>query len=324
MRLSKRAVVLALLFVAVLVAVLLYVRFFAPAMVTRLLPECDAIVYLDVASLRAATHFERNRPVPSAAYQQFIDGTGIVAERDLNQVALAMHAMVDANGPNGPAAFSEVFSARFDQGRLERYLTAASTNSTENASYAGHAVYAIATEGRTIRVSLLDNHTIAVSNAPTAEQIHSMIDRGASSIAMLGGPVLLKQRYGDVPKFSPAWAVGHLGLPFANGPSGKIAVMGLDLPMSANTTFVASLRYTTALHLRLEELTATEADAMEAADSLNRLLVLGKTFAHTDHSASAHVQGAAKLLNSVMIAPVKDRAVVQVELPADLLKQLSH
>lgn len=309
---------------AVLIAVLLYLRFSTPATVARLLPECDALVYVDVATLRAATHFDRNRPVPSAAYQQFIDGTGIVAERDLDQFALAMHAMADPNGANGPVAFSEVFSGRFDRARVERYLAALSTNSAENGSYAGHTVYSIITEGRTVRVSLLDDHTIAASNAPTAEQIHSMIDHGASSRTLLAGPLLLRERYDDVPKLSPAWAIGHLGLPFSNGPSGKITMMGLDLPVGANTTFVASLRYTTVLKLRVEELTATEADAVDAAGSLNRLLRICRTLVQPDNPATAHTLGVARLLDSVMITAVKNRAVLQMELPADPLKQLSH
>ena len=90
-------------------AVAVYLRQKAPPEVARLLPESDAIVYVNLKPVRAATHFDRNPVKPSAEYQQFIDATGIVVERDLDSAALALHRMENPKGPNGAVAYSEVF-----------------------------------------------------------------------------------------------------------------------------------------------------------------------------------------------------------------------
>src|SRR5271154_2322644 len=100
------------LLAALVVAVLL--RRNAPPEVARLLPESDAIVYLNLKPLRAATHFDRSPVARSPEYQRFVDATGIVPERDLDSVAFALHRMDNPNGPNGPVGYSEVFEGRFD------------------------------------------------------------------------------------------------------------------------------------------------------------------------------------------------------------------
>src|ERR1700742_234036 len=116
-------------------AVALYLRAKAPPEAARLLPESDAIVYLNLKPLRAATHFDQS-PVPrSADLQRFVDQTGIVPERDLDAAAFALHRMPDPRGPNGAVAYSEVFVGRFDGQRLGAYLA---TIATSKESYAGH------------------------------------------------------------------------------------------------------------------------------------------------------------------------------------------
>ena len=117
----------------------------------RLLPESDAIVYIDVKPIRSATHFDREwskRPViHSDDYQHFLDATGIVVERDLDAVAFALHRMDDPNGPNGPVAYSEVFEGRFDGARLAGYLNSIAT---AKESYAGHDIFTIPVASETL------------------------------------------------------------------------------------------------------------------------------------------------------------------------------
>src|ERR1700683_4301572 len=69
----------------------LYQRAKAPPEAARLLPECDAMVYVKLKTLRAATHFDSSPVARSPYFQQFVDATGIVPERDLDEVALSMH-----------------------------------------------------------------------------------------------------------------------------------------------------------------------------------------------------------------------------------------
>src|ERR1700677_1802395 len=100
--------------------VAIYLRQKAPPEAARLLPESDAIVYVSLKPLRAATHFDQH-PFTQNSYKDFIDATGIVPERDLDSVAFALHRMDNPNGPNGPVGFTEVFEGRFDGQRLAQY-----------------------------------------------------------------------------------------------------------------------------------------------------------------------------------------------------------
>ena len=195
-----------------------------PPQAARLLPECDAIAFANLAPVRALTHFA-DKPVPhSADYQSFIDSTGIIFERDLDQVAFALTRMPDPTGPNGPVAFSEVFVGRFDSSRLTNYLSKVATG---RESYAGHEIFVIPVvlpagpashivpTGRTLRVAQLNKDTIVVSNAPTPEQLHAMLDQSRSTGGPFSGPTLLSGLYSEVPYFSSVWGLGALGLPFS-------------------------------------------------------------------------------------------------------------
>jgi hypothetical protein len=296
-------------------AAAVYLRQKAPPEVARLLPESDAIVYFNLRPLRAATHFDRNPPTPSPDYQQFIDATGIVPERDLNQVAFALLRMDNPRGPNGAVAFSEVFSGKFDSVRLAGWLA---KHSVSQDTYANHTIYSIPSDGRTLRVTVLDFETVAASNAPTPEQLHSIIDRARAAASPFAGCSLLAARYADVPHFSEAWAIGHIGLPF--GEDGKIKVAGLQLPVPADTTFVASLRYTTALHLRIDELTPSEAAAAQSAQSLTSLLKLFRTLQQAEQPADP---GLTQFVDSITIEPHKDRVTLTGTLPPDALRHLA-
>lgn len=322
MRKQTRFSLLAAAVLLVALAVAVYLRFKAPPEVARLLPESDAIVYLDVAPLRTATHFDRH-PLPHAPeYARFIDATGIDFERDLDQVAFALHRMPDPNGPNGPVAFSEVFQGRFDTDRLTRWLAA---NSTAQETYAGHTIYGIPSENRTLRVAVLGYDLLAASNMPTPEQIHSMLDRGRAAASPFAGSSLLNARYGDVPLLGQhAWAIGRIGLPFAR--DGRISVMGLSLPMPAEATFVASLHYTGALHLRIDQVAATDAEAAQTTSSLNSLLTLVRNLQHQQQPAPPTPEDAdvRALLDSIAIVQHHDRATLTATLPSDALKHFTQ
>jgi hypothetical protein len=335
-----------LLLIFALVAALalaLFLRKQAPPEVARLLPESDAIVFLNLKYIRSVTHFDRewsSKPVThSPDYQKFLDSTGIVFERDLDEVAFALHRMDDPNGPNGPVAYSEVFEGRFDGTKLAKYLGSIAT-AQEN--YAGHVIYTIpvaaetltAANGtkisavRSLRITQLGYDTLAASNMPTAEQIHSMLDRYRAAASPFSGSSLLSAYYHDVPLLSSVWAIGHIGLPFSE--SGRISAFGMQLPVTEDTTFVASLRFTTALHLRIDEILPTSAEAKQSADALSALLQLFRSLQSlqsqmhpgpqqiSDENAAFH-----KFLDSIKIAAQGERATLTATVPADLLKQLT-
>ena len=318
----KRTLYSLLLMLALILALIaaVWLRKVAPPEVARLLPESDAIVYFNLRPLRAATHLERAPVSRSPEFQHFIDATGIDPERDLDAAAFALHRMDDPAGPNGPVAYSEVFEGRFDGARLARYLAGMASSQEQ---YAGHIIYTIPVEGRRLRIAQLGYDTIAASNMPTPEQIHSMLDRYRASASPFAGSSLLASRYRDVPLLSSAWAIGHVGLPFSE--RGRITVFGLQLPLPEDTTFVASLRYGLGtLHLRIEQIAPTEADAARSTEALDALLrifqaIQPKIEAQSDESDNQVMR---EFTASIQIEQHKDRAVLTANLPMQLLKKL--
>ena len=291
--------------------VVLYLRQKAPPEAARLLPESDAIVYINVKPIRLATHFDQ-RPFTPNSFKDFIDATGILPERDIDDVAFALHRMPDPNGPNGPVGFTEVFEGRFDRERLAKYLE---THSSSREEYAGRTIYLMPSQGRIVRVTLVGYDMVAASNMPTTEQIHSILDRTRAAASPFAGSSLLNARYGEVPAFSSAWAVGRIGLPF--GTDGKITLAGFELPLPVDTTFVASLRYTTGLHLRVDEITGSEDDAAASANSLNGMLVMAKV---VTKAASGNDRALREFEDSIVIEQKKDRVQLTGTVPTDMLK----
>lgn len=315
MQRRTRLILLAVLLALCASAAIVFLRMKAPPAIAQLLPECDAIVFLNLKPVRAATHFDRNPSPRAPAFQQFIDATGIVPERDVDSAVFALHHMQDPSGPNGPTAFSEIFRGRFDSPRLTHYL--ASLASSQE-SYAGHILYSIPSEGRTLRVTLLDSDMIAASNMPTPEQIHSMLDRRRTSFFSPAGPSLLNARFGDVPALSSVWAIGQLALPLSA--HGQLSAFGVALPLSAESTFVASLRFTTALHLRIDQMTRTDAEATQSVQSLTTLLLLLRNLQPT--ARSDEEVALRQFVESISIQQHGERASLTATIPPELLKHL--
>jgi len=317
---TRYSLLVAIALVAALIAAVC-LRKSAPPEVARLLPESDAIVYVNLRPLRLETHFDRTPVTRSADYQQFVDATGIVPERDLDAAAFALHRMDNPKGPNGPVAYSEVFEGRFDGVRLASYLSGIATSEEQ---YAEHTVYTIPIEGRQLRIAQLGYDTIAASNMPTTEQIHAMLDRYRASASPFSGSSLLAARYRDVPLLSSAWGIGHVGLPFSQ--DGHIHVFGLELPLAEDSTFVASLRYGIgALHLRVEQITPAEADAARSAEALDSLIHLVQSMQPQPDPQTDKPEDKAlrDFTSSIKVEQHKDRAVLTASLPIELIKTLA-
>jgi hypothetical protein len=312
-RRTKLSIAIVLL-VLLLLAGAIYLRKVAPPEAARLLPESDGIVYFNLRPLRAATHFDQRPVEHSPEYQHFIDATGIQFERDLDEAAFALHRMPNPKGPNGAVAFSEVFVGHFDGRRLADYLA---TVAPSQEVYAGHTIYNIASEGRTVRVVLLGYDVVGVSNTPSAEQIHSMIDRYRTAALPFSGSSLLSKRYSQVPLLSVAWGIGQIGMPLANGGA---RVMGLRLPLPVDATFIASLTWIGKVHLRVEEIAPSDAAAADTTESLETILVLVKSMANTAGSASFDPD-ARSLINSIAVERHRNEAVLTATIPTPLLQR---
>jgi hypothetical protein len=287
----------------------------SPPRAARLLPESDGIVYINADPMRAAFRFNANPVKHDPDYQAFIDATGIEFERDLSEAAFALHQMSNPLGPNGPVAFSSIWVGKFDRQRLASYL-ASKAKSQEN--YAGHDIYDIPVEGRTDRVVILDSSTVAVSNTPTVEQIHSILDRQRTAFLPFSGNSLRTQHYKQVPLFSLAWGIGKLGAGFGD----DLNLFGLRVPLSVNAMFIGSLRWTGALHLRIEEIAPNGPAATVSADSIEALLNVAKTAENVLPNALTNPD-TKTLLDSIQIEHHDDRAVLTATIPLGLLQKLA-
>jgi hypothetical protein len=308
------------------------VRKEAPPEAARLLPESDAIVYVRLKEVRALTHFDRNPVARSPELQAFIDATGIVPERDIDSAAFALHRVPVPATRYDPAHaelfMSEVFVGRFDGQRLLHYLDSIATARED---YAGRTVYSIPMGDETLRVAQLGYDTIAASNMPTSEQIHSMLDRSRSSALATPGCSLLAARYHDVPLLAEAWAIGHIGLPFSQ--NGQITVLGTTLPLPEDSELVASLSYLGTEHLlaggsvrlRVEDFAPDAASAQHTSDSFNTLLGLLRGIDLTPPGGAApNASDAAihAILAGTKLEQHEDRTVLESNATVEQLKAI--
>jgi hypothetical protein len=310
-----KATIIIVLLVLLLLALAAYLRRKAPPEAARLLPESDCILYFNLRPLRSYTHFDRTQVPHDPQYQAFIDATGFEFERDLDEVAFGLHRMPNPLGPNGAVAFSEVFLGHIDGKRLARYLSSIAAQTEE---YAGHTIYDIPSEGRTVRVALLGYDMVAASNTPTPEQIHSMLDRYRTSALPFSGSSLLTDHYPEVPLLSVAWGIGKVTVPLK---SDGIRILGFHFPVALDTTFIGSLRWAGALRLRIEEIAPTEMAATVSSDALSTMVAIGRAAENNLPSAMTNAD-IRDLLNSTDIEHKKDRAVVTATLPVALLQKM--
>jgi hypothetical protein len=303
-------------------AVAIFLRSKAPPEAARLLPESEGILYINLKPVRIFLHKDLKPPQRVPEYQQFVDATGIDWERDLDQAAIAIHRMADPKGPNGPVAYSMVLVGKLTGQRLNTWLDA---HAASRESYAGHTVYSIPSEGRTVRVAQIGYDMLAVSNFPTTEKIHSMLDRHATAAWPFTDSTLLNQYFHEVPLLSIAWGVGQVGMPFSE--SGAINIFGFSLPLESDSTFVASvtpaLSLGNSLNLKVEEIAATDKAAASQAAALEYLVTLSRLF--TAPLAEDLANNALKqLLKTAVISQKRNRVQINARLSPSLLAGLAN
>jgi hypothetical protein len=328
--------------VLVVLGAAIFLRYVAPPEAARLLPESDGILYFNVSAVRGFVHFKDLKPPQHAQdYQQFIEAIGVDPERDVDVAAIALHRMADPSGPNGPVAYSMVLVGKITGARLNGWLEA---HAAARESYAGHTIYSIPSEGRTVRVAQIGYDMVAISNFPTTEMIHSMLDRHATAALPIAGSTLLQRHWNylflptprlTVPLLSRrlAWGVGQIGLPFSDGcnepasedrPAGQehiqglpvpsnctISVFGLSLPLKADSTIVASAAPTLEgqLRLRIEEETPSEEAAARQAAALSVLAALARGFSEP-LAANAANNSLRELLKTAAVSQRRNLVVV--------------
>lgn len=303
--------------VLLLLAVAIFLRSKAPPECARLLPESDGIIYINFKPIRAFVHKSLHPPDRVPDYQQFVSATGIDWEQDLDQIAIALHRMQDPNGPNGPVAYSMVLEGRLTGARLNDWLN---SHATSRDIYAGHTIYNIPSEGRTVRVTQIGYDMLAVSNTPTPEQIHSIIDRHRTAALPFAGSSLLSRHYHDVPLLAFAWGVGQIGLPFSE--RGAISIFGFQLPLEDHSTIIASvtpaLTLAGSLRIRVEEIADSEAIAASQAAALATIATMARGFTQQLAPTPSN-NGLRQLLQTAEVTQKHDRVLITASIsPANL------
>jgi len=309
MRLRRRFPVLfGLLLLIAAVTIAVQLRKHAPPEPARLLPSADAFLYMNLKWMRVAEMANKLPPVPhDPDYEQFVQATGFQFERDLKQVAFAMHYPSPETG--GERRFSEIFIAHFDGDKLRAYLKTLA-KSTEN--YRAVDIFNIPVQDRTLRVAILGVDTVAASNHNDAGVIRGIIDRSRKLASPFGGPALLRQFYKYVPQLplpSLGWAIF------------KVDPANLPPTIATPLTVVASVRCLGAVHFRAEAFTKDEQTAEQLASQASSFLTV---FRSADVSVAGHTTDSdfKRAMDSIKIEHNKQRAVLTATLPSDLIRKI--
>jgi hypothetical protein len=318
MTMRRKPLILALLLV-VLAAVgwLLYRRSQSPPAAARLLPEGEVLVYANLVPVHLAD-LSKSKPVQiDGDYQNFIEQTGIQIERDLDEVAMSRRDTADGRDTES----AEVFIGRFDEQRLKSYLEKISSL---RETYRERTIFVIPHEGHNVRVCLLGNARVAVTNMASSDAMHEMIDASLKLQAgklqagkLPEGPSLLQLYYHRVP-------VGSLGWVVARMPSGSRAPQmpnGMSFDFLQNTVTVASLRFTGDLLVRADVLAASEKDAKRVVEAATAFLFIYQSAAQSFNVRGADVDVTAAI-NSIQVHQEKSVAVFNATLSPRFLKKL--
>jgi len=307
--------------VLILLAVAVFLRSKAPPEAARLLPESDGIIYFNLKPVRTFLRKDLKPPRRVPEYQEFVDATSVDWERDLDAAAIALHRMADPNGPNGPVAYSMVLTGKLTGKRLNSWLE---SRAASRELYAGHTIYSIPSESRTVRVVQVGYDMIAVSNFPTTEKIHSIIDRHRTAALPFAGSSLLAAHFHEVPLLSLAWGVGQIGLPFSE--SGAIKVLGLSLPLQDDSTIIASitpgLPLANSVHLRVEEIAPDDAKAASQAAALSTIVVLARDIS-IQLSSNPGNNAFREILKTTEVSQKRNRVIATATLSPALLNEVT-
>ena len=313
-RANRRRILAIGVTVAVVIGLLLaavFVRLHAPPEPARLLPECDGIVYANLRPLRAFTNFGQKPSAWAPEYRNFVDQTGFEFERDLDEVAFAMHVPQD---PLRETRYSEVMVGRFDGVKIGNFLTRMATS---RESHNNHEIFLIPYEDRIVRVAILSVDMVAASNTGDPAQIDQIIEKFRRSALGSRGPHLLSEYHHDVPFGSLAWLITGVAPPQTI----SIGPLAFVRQLFGGGVVVGSARYNGNVLLRAEDFLHDESAAKDRAEQLQNLLALYKTTEsqtrpeHPDPDMES-------ALNSLNVEQKGKRVQVNASIPRGLIEKM--
>ncbi len=333
MRARRRILIISLcvlVFIAAVGAVVLLRKQAAPE-AARLLPEADAILYIDFGTVRNLTAFDQQQlPKLAPGYDEFVKDTGFAFERDLDEAAMAIHrspgsAKLSAReAARGTTRYSEILVGHYDQIKLAQYLR---QHSRSVEIYRDIDVYSIPIENRILRVALLAIDTVAISNLEDPGAVHGMIDRFKKVALPFGGPSLVRSYYPKVPLGSLLWAISRvpaasqLSAPQPRPIPSFTLPGGVDIGLPSDSDVVVSLRMLTTIHARAEFYTRSEDAARNFTDQTTTFLALFRSIQANAASGPADADVKA-VFDSIKITQKGDRAEVSATIPPSFLRKL--
>lgn len=137
-------------------------------MLARMPVNGSAVVFLDLAALRASPFLEQlfawaPRPAPDADYAQFVQATGFNYERDLDRVAIGVFHAADRS------CILVIANGRFDRQKISAYLQRSGKPAVRN----GATIFSIAPTGAAGAsfLTFLREDQIAWTNDPSADAL---------------------------------------------------------------------------------------------------------------------------------------------------------
>jgi len=243
----------------------------------RLLPDSDAVLYINLEPIRLLTDIAKNPPKERESdYEEFVRETGFEFERDLDRAAFAIHYGA-ANGKGKPAEtrYSEILQSHFDHARVTDWLHKVAV-STEH--YRDYDIYAIPIEDRTVRVALLGIDIVAASNVDDPGVIHGMIDRYKQAALPFSGPQLVSDYYRRVPLGSIVWTIARTPATKASEDHGELLLPGAwSGLLPRGSVVIASARPLNEVRLRADVILRDEKQAQRFTEEVATYLVLFKS-----------------------------------------------
>jgi len=308
------AIFVTLLVIAGLLTAAVFLRKYAAPEPARLLPECDGILYANLKPLRTFTNFGQKPTAWAPEYQSFVNQTGFQFERDLDEIAFAIHS--PRNSQN-ETRYSEVMVGRFNSNKLDDFL-AHMAKSRE--SYRNHEIFLVPYEDRIVRVTVLSLDMVAVSNTGDVAQINHIIDEYRRSAFASRGPRLLATYYRRVPFTSLAWLITEVAPPQAIS-LGGISPLPFIRQLFGGGVVVGSARYNGNVLLRADDFLKDAAAAKDRAEQLQNFLTLYKTSegqTRPDHP-DLDMEFA---LNSLSVEQEGERVRVNASIPKGLIEKM--
>jgi hypothetical protein len=319
-------IVLAVIVIAAVVAALFLLRKKSPPASVRLLPESDAVIYVDVDDLRTAGAFNQPQKFPhDPDYEDFVKQTGFDFERDLHEVAFA----VQPGGGGAPGAgaaadqrSSEVFIGHLDSARVTAYLKKLATSAER---YRNIDIYTIPHEGRPVRVAILTVDTVAVSNLDSPQAIHAMIDNARASAVPVAGPKLVRDHMHDLPLGTVAWAMAKMG---GNTPQvpGDLLPSMIESQLRGSTViatvgYAGSLKSIIKIVLRVQAITPSEDAATKLRDNADNFLAFFRTLQQNMQTGGMD-QDVKEFFDSLKVEQKGERVTLSAELTRGFLQKI--